>query len=1068
MKNMKIKTKLVLGAIAICFFTVFVSTLFVTYIINEQNMEASYNLLGKAFNVVIDNLSYGKKKLLENTRRFANRDEMIFSTPFFAKHKTTIIDDLGMNYLKLPGQGYVYWDQAITKLALSAYEFGRTANVWRTSVYDKDGDLIAYANIENESASFGYAHGFPNPYLTAASLNVSQKVKPEEWKKINKLPNIDFSFGKEMPDREIIRFEKVDSYLCLVSYVPIVEDLEKKKTEAAERTELGLVKSIMKIDRAFVKRLAALTQSEINIFIGNDLRTGDIPEYKTLVCPELKTAGKELSLSSAAVKMNAIKINNSGYFQGVLPLFMNNRYIGAIVVLYSKDVAKANTIQMVKVLCQVGLGVILLMIPFAFLISNLLTKPLTIVVETANSIAKGDFSKEINIRQNDEIGKLADAFRDMQNSIGLVVKETDDLTRAVQDGNLDARGNTDVFKGGWRKLVSEVNNLIDSFVNPINMTAEYIEKMSKGDIPDKISNDYRGDFNKIKINLNMLINAMNETSMIAEAIAEGNLTVDAEIRSENDRLMKAMNSMIKGLKDIMKEMNDLTAAVREGRLDTRGNAEAYKGAWRELIIGVNSLIDAFADPINVTASYIERISKGDYPDKITEEYEGDFSEIKNSLNKLIENGFGSVRVAEKIAGGDLSVEVDILSDKDILGKSLEKMVGTIKMITLDINELTDATLGGRLDARGDADKFRGEYAGIIAGVNHTLDAVVDPLNTTAEYVDMISKGSIPEKIKEKYKGDFNAIRKNLNTMIENLGRFATDVQNSSEKVASGSEQLSQNASHVSEGMTEQAASIEQISASTEEFSGIVRQNADNARETASIAAQAARDAREGGKAVSETVSAMKSISEKILIVEEIARQTNMLALNAAIEAARAGEYGKGFAVVAAEVRKLAERSQKAAQEINILSGSNIEIAEKAGELLDNIVPGIKKTAELVEEISASATEQSNGIAQVNESIQQLDLIIRKNADLTEDMASGSQEFSSQAENLQQIASFFNVSDATGSDVGELTSAEITELKDKKSINLVNRKKSAVITTIKNMAGTAIELGDDDEFEPYDE
>jgi len=899
MKNLKIKTKLVLGATAICFFTVIVSTLVVSYIINEQNVKASYDLIGKAFNVVIDNLSSGKEKLQANTRRFASRDEMIFSLPYFARQKNKTIVEIGMEYLNLPGQGYVNWEQAIMKLALSTYEFGKITNAWRTSVYDKDGDLIAFADIENESASFGYAHGFPDPYLTVASLNVSQKIKLKDWKKINKLPNIDFSFGKEIPGSEMIRFEKVDQYLCLVSYVPIIEVYKKKNAEAAERKRLGLVKSIMKIDRAFAKKLSVLTQSEINIFTGNDLRTGEMPEYKTLVCPELKTAVMERRLSSSAVKMNAININKSGYFQGVLPLFMNNSYIGAIAVLYSRDVVRANTIQMIKVLCLVGLGIILLMIPFAFLLSDLLTKPLTLVVETANSIAEGDFGKELDIRQQDEIGELADAFRNMKDMIGRVLKEMDSIILAVQEGKLDKRGDADAFTGSWRDLVLGINNTINGFIIPINMTAESIERIAKGDFPEKISKEFKGDFNRTKNNLNMLINA-------------------------------------------------------------------------------------------------------------------------------------------------------------------------IKLITEDINELTDAILEGRLDVRGDVEKYRGEYAGIIEGVNNTLDAVVGPLNTTAEYVDLISGGCIPEKITKEYKGDFNAIKNNLNTMIENLGRFATDVQNSSEQVASGSEELSQNASRVSEGMTEQAASIEQISSSTDEMSGIVHQNADNARETASIAAKADGDARKGGKAMYETISAMKRISEKILIVEEIARQTNMLALNAAIEAARAGEYGKGFAVVAAEVRKLAERTQGAVKEINDLSVSNIEIAEQTGGMLTEMVDGIKKTAELVEEISASAAEQSNGIAQVNDSIQQLDLIIQENAEITEGMASSSQEFSSQAENLQQIASFFNVSDTSGSEDGELTLTEITEPKDKKNINRMNRKESTNISMMGNMVSTDIKLGDDEEFEPYAE
>jgi len=221
--------------------------------------------------------------------------------------------------------------------------------------------------------------------------------------------------------------------------------------------------------------------------------------------------------------------------------------------------------------------------------------------------------------------------------------------------------------------------------------------------------------------------------------------------------------------------------------------------------------------------------------------------------------------------------------------------------------------------------------------------------------------------------------------------------------------MSSGAEQVSQGISEQAASIEQISSSMEEMSGMVSQNADNSRETAAIAMKTAQAAQEGGKAVGETVHAMKRISEQIRIIEDIARQTNMLSLNAAIEAARAGEHGKGFAVVAAEVRKLADHTQKSAKEINSLSVSNIEIAERAGILLKEMVSGIQKTSELIQEISASVSEQASGIGQVNKAIQQLDQVIQQNASSTEEMASVSREFAAQAERLLESALFFKVS-----------------------------------------------------------
>jgi methyl-accepting chemotaxis protein len=207
----------------------------------------------------------------------------------------------------------------------------------------------------------------------------------------------------------------------------------------------------------------------------------------------------------------------------------------------------------------------------------------------------------------------------------------------------------------------------------------------------------------------------------------------------------------------------------------------------------------------------------------------------------------------------------------------------------------------------------------------------------------------------------------------------------------------------------------------EEMVSNIRQNADNAQQTEKIAIKAAQDTREGGKAVTETVTAMKEIAGKISIIEEIARQTNLLALNAAIEAARAGEHGKGFAVVAAEVRKLAERSQTAAGEISQLSSSSVEVAEQAGKMLEQITPDIQRTAELVQEISAASSEQNAGADQINRAIQQLDQVIQQNASAAEEMSSTAEELSSQAQALQDNIDFFKV-DGSGNGHGRQTQA----------------------------------------------
>ncbi len=431
---------------------------------------------------------------------------------------------------------------------------------------------------------------------------------------------------------------------------------------------------------------------------------------------------------------------------------------------------------------------------------------------------------------------------------------------------------------------------------------------------------------------------------------------------------------------------------------------------------------------------------------------------------------GIVETANAIAAGDFSRQIEIRQQDEIgiLATAFRNMQNTIGGVSQEIERLIHAVQNGDLSARGDAESFEGGWRKLIVGLNNVIDAFAAPFDKTAEYINRIAKGHIPGKIITEYKGDFNEMRNNINTMITNLVRFATDVQQAAKEVASGSEQLSTSAEQVSQGSSQQAGSIEQVSASMEEMSGMVNQNADNARQTDSIAAKAAGDARESAKAVNETIIAMKSISEKIRIVEEIARQTDMLALNAAIEAARAGEHGKGFAVVAAEVRKLAERSRGAAKEINTLSVSNLEIAEQTGGLLTEMVGGIQNTSELIREISASGSEQAEGIEQVNMAIQQLDLVIQQNAAFTEEMAAASQEFTNQAEMLLMSASFFKVSETVLQseieDKAQLPKEHGSEKNDAKATD-----KTPEIGAMQNVREKGIalaEMDDQKDFEPY--
>ena len=639
----------------------------------------------------------------------------------------------------------------------------------------------------------------------------------------------------------------------------------------------------------------------------------------------------------------------------------------------------------------------------------------------------------------------------------LVLEEIQRLAGAIKEGRTGERGRAALFDGTQQKIVQGVNEILDAVVAPLNVAASYVDQISKGVVPVKITDSYSGDFNTIKNNLNACIEGLDgliEANSVLQRLSNNDVSkqvegsyqgIFAEVatatngalerfkhairvveligagdfrqemaalqkvgkRSENDVLVPALLQTMGAIDALISDAAKLSNAAIEGKLATRADATKHQGDYRKIVEGVNNTLNAVIGPLNVSADYVDKISKGAIPPKITDTYNGDFNTIKNNLNTCID---------------------------------------AVNSLVADAVVLAKAAVEGKLSTRADATKHQGDYRKIVEGVNNTLDAVIGPLNVAADYIDKISKGEVPPPITDSYNGDFNTIKNNINllvaamndvtkaaeeiahgnltvairersvedklmqafsSMVAGLTQTVGDVRTIASEVAAASQSISTASVQVSKGASSQAAAAEEASSSMEEMVSNIKQNADNAQQTDKIANKSAKDAQESGKSVHEAVSAMKEIADKISIIEEIARQTNLLALNAAIEAARAGEHGKGFAVVAAEVRKLAERSQKAAGEINQLSASTLKVSEKSGEMLEKLVPDIQRTAELVQEISAASKEQDTGAEQINKALQQLEQVIQQNASAAEEMASTTEELTGQSEQLVGALSFFN-------------------------------------------------------------
>ena len=301
----------------------------------------------------------------------------------------------------------------------------------------------------------------------------------------------------------------------------------------------------------------------------------------------------------------------------------------------------------------------------------------------------------------------------------------------------------------------------------------------------------------------------------------------------------------------------------------------------------------------------------------------------------------------------------------------------------------------------------------------------------ADVVKRVAEGDLTVDVQLR-NGDNSSLLASMRQMTEKLRAIIGDVRMTADALASASEEVAASAQALSQNASEQAANVEETSASVEEISATVAQNSENAKITDGMASQSSKDAVEGGEAVRAMVNAMRQIADKIGIIDDIAYQTNLLALNAAIEAARAGDHGKGFAVVAAEVRKLAERSQVAAQEIGGVAGESVTLAERAGQLLDQMVPSIRKTADLVQEISSASREQNTGLEQINLAVGQLAQTTQVNASASEELSSTSEEMSAQAIQLQEMIQFFRLSEEPGSKMGRLSRPSAPMSKGKSS------------------------------------
>ena len=726
-------------------------------------------------------------------------------------------------------------------------------------------------------------------------------------------------------------------------------------------TRLSISIALMIFSALFIQQLHGMSEAHFSIFVLLAL-TLFYRDWRPILAAALV-------ISIHHVAFNFLQVGNTGFYVFAQGANLEMLIIHALSVVFEAGLLIYMAVSLNKE-------------------AHLLGVEPSELADIANKIAKGDFTSMIKLK-DDHQTSLSFSINRVAISIQAMIEDMVILSKDAVEGKLTSRADASKHQGDFRKVVEGVNATLNAVISPLNVTANYLESMSKGHIPDKITEEYNGDFNNIKNNLNTCIDAINA---------------------------------------LVNDANYLTTEAVKGNLSTRADASQHQVDFRKIVEGVNKTLDAVITPLNLAATYVESIAKGNMPVIITDTYNGDFDTIKNNLNQCIKsintlisetylmseqhdlgdidikideskfNGsyqemakkinymvFQHVTITkqamqclEGIGFGDFDTPMVKLPGKKVfINHTVEQIRGNLKAVSADAKMLSEAATDGRVTVRADATKFKGEFNQIIVGINNTLDMIVKPIIAVKD--------------------------------------AAESINSAASEIASGNNDLSQRTE-------QQASSLEETASSMEKLASTVKQNAENANQANQLAMTATSVAVKGGEVVNQVVATMASINESALKIEDIisvidgiAFQTNILALNAAVEAARAGEQGRGFAVVADEVRHLAQRSSSAAKEIKILISDSVSKTaegtvqvENAGRTMKEVVNSVKSVSDIIAEIAAASIEQSTGIDEVNAAVTSMDETTQQNAALVEQAAAAAESLLEQANALNAAVDVFKL------------------------------------------------------------